>query len=97
MRGGGVAEQQALLKIWGDMFRLGILAPGYNLSNAELPWCHFTELGRKTLESLSRDPANPDGYLASLRNAGTLSETADSYIREALATYNAGCFKASPR
>jgi hypothetical protein len=91
----GDAQEQALLTLWGDMFRLGVVATGYNLSNPEAPFCHLTELGRKTLTSLSRDPANPDGYLAALRTAAKLPSTADAYIAEAVATYNTACFKAA--
>jgi hypothetical protein len=89
------ADEQALLALWADMFRLGIVAPGYNLSNPDLPFCHLTALGRKTLQTLSRDPANPDGYLAAVRSSGNLNPIADSYIAEALSAYNAVCFKAA--
>jgi hypothetical protein len=91
----GDAQEQALLTLWGDMFRLGIIGAGYNLSNPEWPFCHLTELGRKTLTTLSRDPANPDGYLAAVRAIATLNPVATAYIEEAIATYNTACFRAS--
>ncbi len=47
------------------------------------------------MENLSRDPANPDGYLAHLCKRGTLNEIADSYLREALKTFNSDCFKST--
>lgn len=91
----GEAQEQALLTLWGDMFRTGVVAAGYNLNNPDLPFCHLTERGRSSLKSLSRDPANPDGYLAALRSIGTLPPIADGYIEEALTTYNCACFRAA--
>ena len=87
--------EQALLTAWYDQFREGHLAWGCNLNNPNPPFCHVTAKGRETLSSISRDPANPDGYMAHLRTEVTLNEIADSYIREALSAYNANCFKAT--
>jgi len=87
--------EQALLTAWYDQFREGHLAWGYNLANPDPPFCHVTDKVRETMRSISRDPANPDGYLAHLCSEVTLNEIADSYIREALSTYNANCFKAT--
>jgi hypothetical protein len=81
--------------MWHDLFRIGLLAPGYDLSNSVLPFCHLTTLGRKSLENFSRDPANPDGYLKYLADKVALSPVAQSYVTEALRTYNAGCHKSS--
>ena len=91
----GIEQEQALLVFWGDLFRIGYLAWGYNLSNPSPPFCHITDLGRKALAAFSRDPANPDGYMANLRAIGKLNPISESYVREALATYAAGCFKAT--
>lgn len=93
LRGNDV--EQALLTLWGDMFRQGLVAPGYNLANAELPFCHLTDRGRKTLEHMSRDPANVDGYLAAVRAKGALNPISESYLVEAVSTYNAACYKAT--
>lgn len=91
----GIEHEQALLAFFGDLFRIGYLAWGYNLSNPAPPFCHITEHGRAALATLSRDPSNPDGYLASLHVSGKLGPISESYIREALSTYAAGCFKAT--
>ncbi len=87
--------EQALLAAWYDQFREGHLAWGYNLANPNPPFCHVTDKGRETLRNISRDPANPDGYMAHLYAEVTLNKIADSYIREALSTYNTNCFKAT--
>lgn len=85
----------ALLTFFYDLFRNGYLSWGLNLSNPDPPWCHLTSQGRAALAHLSRDPANPDGYLAHLATGATLSPVAESYVNEALRTFNAQCFKAA--
>src|SRR6266566_7155794 len=92
---GRIEDQQALLTMWHDLFRNGQLAWGYNIGNPDAPFCHLTEQGRNTLKNLSRDPANPDGYMQYLSNQGSLGPIAESYIREALQTYNSNCYKAT--
>jgi hypothetical protein len=87
--------EQAILTCWYDLFRNGLLSWGYNLSNTDQPFCHVTAHGRKALEKLSRDPSNPDGYLAFLLKKTSINPIARSYIEEALNTYNSSCFKAS--
>lgn len=88
-------EQQALLTVWGDLFRLGVLAWGYDLSNAEPPFMHLTEVGRRTLSNLSRDPYNPAGYLAAVIPLLSPSSVALSYLEEGVNTFQAGCIKAT--
>lgn len=90
-----ISEQQALLTFWHDLFRTGYLSWGYNIDNAESPFCHLTEKGRRWLEHFSRDPANPDGYLAYLRKDAKLNAIASSYLEEALQTYNSACMKSA--
>jgi len=88
--------EQALLTAWYDQFREGHLQWGLSLANPNPPFCHVTDKGRETLSNISRDPANPpDGYMAHLCAEITLNQIAHSYIREALNTYNANCFKAT--
>lgn len=87
--------QQALLTYWYDLFRTGYLSWGYNLSNPDPPFCHLTYQGRKTLENLGQDPANPDGYLSHLSNLEGLSPIAYSYLKEALNAYNSILFKST--
>lgn len=87
--------EQALLTFWHDLFRSGYLAWGYNLANPNLPFCHLTEQGRSTLQHLSRDPANPEGYFAHLEQNVSLNLIAISYLKEAVHSYNSNCFKAA--
>lgn len=86
---------KVLLEEWYGLFRSGHLCWGYNLSNAKAPFFHVSPQGQKALESLSRDPANPRGYLNHLAEVASLNAVAESYIQEALRTYNADCPKAT--
>ena len=88
-------HQQALLTLYYDLFRTGHLAWGLNLSNTDPPHCHVTARGREMLTHLSRDPANPAGYLAHLDQQAKLEPAVLSYLSEALNTYNSGCHKAA--
>lgn len=90
-----IEAEQAILTFWHDLLRSGQIAWGYNLCNPNPSFCHLTAQGRKTLEHYSRDPVNPDGYLAYLNSLGCLNSVARSYIEEALKTYNSNCFKAT--
>jgi hypothetical protein len=79
--------EQALLTVFGDLFRTGYLAWGYNLANPSPPFFHTTELGRRALQNLSRDPGNPDGYLKHLDSVTQVTPLARSYLEEALSCY----------
>ena len=87
--------EQALLTMWHDLFRQGMIAWGYNISNSQPPFCHLTDQGRLSLVEMSRDPANPDGYMAHIKKRTSIDAIAESYLSEALQTFNAGCMKAT--
>jgi hypothetical protein len=88
-------DARALLTAWSDLFRGGYVSWGYNLSNIDPPFYHVTEKGSRILQTLSRDPSNPSGYRAYLASKTKLNSTAESYVREALDTYNSGSYKAA--
>lgn len=88
-------NEQALLTAWGDLFRVGLLAWGYDLSNPDPPFVHLTETGRRIMENLSRDPYNPEGYIANIRPILSAQPIAESYITEAVRTFQTGYFKAA--
>lgn len=87
--------EQALLASFYDLFRTGYLSWGHDLANPAPPFFHVTALGRRALAQRSRDPANPDGYLTHLRSHAEVGTVTESYIAEALNTFNAACFKAT--
>lgn len=87
--------ERALLASFYDLFRTGYLSWGHDLANPAPPFCHVTALGLRAITQRSRDPANPNGYLAHLRSRASISAVTASYVAEALNTFNAACFKAT--
>jgi hypothetical protein len=87
--------EQLILTEWHELFRTGYLAWGLNLGNANAPFFHLTDRGKRALERLSHDPSNPAGYKRNLDSIATLSPIARSYLVEALACFTAGLYKAA--
>jgi hypothetical protein len=92
---GGQSNQQLILTAWFDLFRTGVLSYGLDFANPGMQWARLTDHGKKTLQQVSRDPANPKGYMALLAPILPAGSIARSYIEEGLHTYNAGCDKAT--
>jgi len=90
-----LADQRILLSEWYALFNTGYLSWGHNLNNPNPPFFHVNAHGQNALIQLSRDPANPEGYLAYLESLASLNPIAISYIKEGLSCYVAGQFKAS--
>lgn len=90
-----LTKEQAILTTWHDLFRTGYLAWGFNICNPDPPFFHVTANGRRALASLSRDPANPDGYLTHLYSIATLQPVTKSYLEEGLECFVAGLYKAA--
>lgn len=90
-----LTKEQAILTTWHDLFRTGYLAWGLNITNPNPPHFHLTESGRRALSSLSRDPANPAGYLKHLYSIATLQPVAKSYLEEGLECFVVGLYKAA--
>ena len=88
-------HQQAILTLFGELFRTGYLAWGLDFSNPNPPFFHLTEQGRKTLAQLSSDPGNPAGYLLRIDSVGTINPIAKSYLEEALNCFIADLNKAA--
>jgi len=96
IRGASGRDAQAgLLTIWYDLFREGYLSWGIDIDNPNPPFCHLTGRGRTFLSHISHDPANHQGYMQYLTSQTTLNPVAQSYIQEALNTYNNMCYKAT--
>lgn len=88
-------DDQLVLTLFGDLFLQGLLAWGYDSANPNPPFLHLTDRGRAALANLSRDPSNPDGYLAAMRKAAKINAVATSYCEEALRTFNAACWRST--
>ena len=74
----------------------GILAPGMNSSNMNLPWFHVTEYGRTVLAADLAHPHDPERYLARIaQRVANFDPTVRSYLAESLATFRRGSLVAS--
>jgi hypothetical protein len=87
--------EQAVLTQWHELFRTGLLAWGFNLSNPSPPFFHLTDTGRRALANATRDPSNPAGYLKHLEARASIGPVAKSYLVEGLDCYVAGLYKAA--
>jgi hypothetical protein len=66
----------------------GIVAPGMNSDNLDLPRFHITEHGRKVLASSEPQPYDPTGYLSRLRErVPSPDPTVSAYLAESLETF----------
>ncbi len=69
----------------------GIVAPGMNSSNQNLPWFHVTEYGKKVLAEEAGHPHDEAGYLARVRTRVPQPDpTVLAYLTEALTTFRRG-------
>ena len=74
----------------------GILSPGTDYSNPDLPWFHITAYGHKVLASPEPQPYDPTGYLAELRaRIAAPDSTVMAYVAESLETFRKGNLVAS--
>jgi hypothetical protein len=69
----------------------GILAPGIDSSDLNLPWFHVTEYGKDVVQSGGANPHDPTGYLNRLREKiPNPDPTVMAYLQESLATFRRG-------
>lgn len=78
-------------EIFWELVVAGILAPGMDSWNLDLPWFHITEYGRRVLMSSEPQPYDATGYLARLRDRVIAAdETVMAYVAESLETFRKG-------
>jgi hypothetical protein len=82
--------------MWQLMIQ-GVITPGMNESNLDLPHFRVTDYGHKVLEAERLLPHDPAGYIEELRAAATtiIGQVTIVYLEEALRCFNAGCHVAS--
>jgi hypothetical protein len=75
-------------EVFWQMVVEGILAPGMDSHNLNLPWFHVTKHGREVLASSEPKPYDPTGYLARLRERMPNPDpTVIAYLAESLETF----------
>jgi hypothetical protein len=96
-------EQQARSKfnflaqdiLWELMFQ-GVILPGFDNSNQNLPWFHITEYGRMVLEENEFLPHDPTKYLEFFRaQIKDMDQTLIKYLTESLDCFTKGSLIAS--
>ena len=81
--------------LWEFMIQ-GVVAPGLNVSNPNLPFFHITDYGRKVLIEGEFLPHDPTGYLERFRNeTPSLDSTVELYLAESLNCFTRGSLIAS--
>lgn len=74
----------------------GILAPGMNPSNMNLPWFHLTKYGELVINEQVKTPHDPTGYLARIKNNIEMPDsTVMAYLTEGLLSFERGSLVAS--
>lgn len=81
--------------LWEFMIQ-GVVAPGLNVGNPNLPFFHITDYGGRVLIEGEFLPHDPTGYLERFRNeAPSLDSTVESYLAESLNCFTRGSLIAS--
>ncbi len=90
-------EDEALRILLWEVIIQGIIVPGMNSSNPNLPWISLTDFGRKCLEGGGDIlPYDPDGYLGALKDdVPDLDSDVFLYISESLQAFRRGLMLAS--
>lgn len=74
----------------------GILSPGMNSSNMNLPWFHRTKYGKQVIEKEVPTPHDPTGYLTRIsQNVRKPDQTVLFYLSESLFSFRRGNLVAS--
>ena len=71
----------------------GVITPGKDAPNPELPWFRVTSYGKSVLEAERFLPHDPAGYLNDVRNVAKseIGKAALPYLEEALRCFTSGC------
>jgi hypothetical protein len=81
-------EKALISEVVWSLIIEGVLSPGLDDSNLNLPFLHLTEHGRECLQENRFIPHDPEGYLAEFRQACPTRDTVvEQYLTEALQCY----------
>lgn len=94
-----VARNNLLLKVQEIFWQLisqGVITPGINTSNPNLPWFRLTDYGRKVIEEQRFIPHDPTNYINRFKNdISNVDSVVVFYLEEALRCFTANCIIAS--
>jgi hypothetical protein len=93
---GRVLSWPQFLDLMWDLMIEGIIRPGRDDSNLELPHYHLTDFGKHVIKHGPQSPYDPDGYLARLKQEVPLVDGVIlTYLNESLHTLRIGCLLSS--
>lgn len=90
-----VQERFLLLaqEIFWELIIQGIITPGLNAMNPNLPFFRFTEYGRKVLDDEGYVPHDPSEYLSRYKNEISIfDDVILNYLEESLKGFSSGCY-----
>lgn len=86
--------KSCVFSYWSEQLRNGAI--GQIIPDGQSQPRYFvTEAGEATLQHVSRDPLNQNGYLKYLDSEVAIDPVARSYAEEAIKAYSASCYKAA--
>ncbi len=91
-----VNDATRVQEILWDLIIEGIIRPGRDGMNTDLPDFHVTGYGLKVVNDVSYSPYDPDGYLKRLQSEiPDIDEIILIYLEESLHTFRIGCLLSS--
>ncbi|MGL4550976.1 MAG: hypothetical protein ACRC33_07300 [Gemmataceae bacterium] len=99
MRGAGVRltekDTARVVSIVWDLIIEGVVRPGSESGDAQLPFIYVTEFGRERIKD-PRTPYDPDGFLNGVRrDVPGIDGVIMTYLAESLHTFRIGCLLSS--
>jgi hypothetical protein len=89
-------DQNIVRELFWSFIIQGIIMPGTNTANPDLPFFNLTEHGQKVIASPDPVPHDPDHYVEHLKEvAPSLDDITISYILEGLECFQRGIYTAS--
>ena len=89
-------DETLLMEVIWSLIIQGVLVPGLNDSNPNLPFLRLTEYGRSCVQQQRILPHDPDGYLRDFHRAiPQVDATVTDYLSESLQCYIRGLYRAA--
>lgn len=84
-------------EVMWDLLSQGVISPGLNNANPNLPLFHVTDYGREVLTAGRFVPHDPVGYIAEVKRVSKrcVTDVTLAYLEEALRCFTRGCHLAS--
>lgn len=89
-------DREKAREVFWSLIVQGVIFPGGDQHNENLPWFALTEYGRTVVSSPDPVPHDPDRYLEHVADlAPNIDEIASSYLEEGLECFQRGVYRAS--